>query len=44
VCLGCAGMAAMEPWVRSVVGDGVLVVDGVRAGVGALQGLIRGGI
>lgn len=43
VVLGCAGMVGMEGWVRAVVGEGVRVVDGVRAGVGALQGLVRGG-
>ena len=43
VVLGCAGMVGMEAWVREVVGEGVKVVDGVRAGVGVLQGLIRGG-
>ncbi|MCJ1430997.1 hypothetical protein MMC27_000347 [Xylographa pallens] len=42
VLLGCAGMAGMEGWVREVVGERVRVVDGVKAGVGALQGLIRG--
>jgi Asp/Glu/hydantoin racemase len=43
VVLGCAGMAGMEGWVRDVAGEGVRVVDGVRAGVGVLQGLVRGG-
>ena len=43
VVLGCAGMAGMEDWVREEVGKSVWVVDGVRAGVGALQGLLRGG-
>ena len=43
VVLGCAGMVGMEAWVRSVVGEGVRVVDGVKAGVGVLQGLVRGG-
>ena len=43
VVLGCAGMVGMEGWVREVVGEGVRVVDGVRAGVGMLQGLVRGG-
>ena len=43
VVLGCAGMVGMEAWVREVVGEGVRVVDGVRAGVGVLQGLVRGG-
>lgn len=43
VVLGCAGMVGMEGWVRDVVGEGVRVVDGVKAGVGVLQGLVRGG-
>ncbi|KAL8677821.1 MAG: hypothetical protein Q9186_005766, partial [Xanthomendoza sp. 1 TL-2023] len=43
VVLGCAGMVGMEEWVREVVGEGVRVVDGVKAGVGLLQGLVRGG-
>lgn len=43
VVLGCAGMVGMEGWVREVVGEGVKVVDGVKAGVGVLQGLVRGG-
>ncbi len=42
VVLGCAGMVGMEGWVRGVAGEGVKVVDGVKAGVGALQGLVRG--
>ncbi|MCJ1399643.1 hypothetical protein MMC11_002845 [Xylographa trunciseda] len=42
VLLGCAGMVGMEGWVREIVGKEVRVVDGVKAGVGALQGLIRG--
>lgn len=47
VILGCAGMVGMEEWVREEVarrgGEGVRVVDGVKAGVGVLQGLVRGG-
>ena len=43
VVLGCAGMVGMEEWVGSVVGDQVRIVDGVRAGVGVLQGLVRCG-
>ena len=43
VVLGCAGMVGMEGWVREVVGGEVRVVDGVKAGVGVLQGLCRGG-
>lgn len=53
VVLGCAGMVRMEGWTRSVwaerpsgdgaeEGGGVRVVDGVKAGVGILQGLVRG--
>lgn len=45
VVLGCAGMAGMEEWVREKVkkrGVDVRVVDGVKAGVGILQGLVRG--
>lgn len=47
VILGCAGMVGMEQWVREEVArrgvEGVRVVDGVKAGVGVLQGLVRGG-
>ncbi|KAL8628842.1 hypothetical protein Q9189_005474 [Teloschistes chrysophthalmus] len=50
VVLGCAGMVGMEGWVREEIsrregggGGGVKVVDGVKAGVGVLQGLVRGG-
>lgn len=47
IILGCAGMVGMEEWVREEVGrrgeEGVGVVDGVKAGVGILQGLVRGG-
>ena len=44
VILGCAGMAGMEEWVGEVVDRGkVRIVDGVKAGVGALQMLIRAG-
>lgn len=42
-CAGMVGMVGMEAWVREVVGEGVKVVDGVRAGVGVLQGMVRGG-
>jgi len=45
IVLGCAGMAGMEEWVREEVGTRgkeVRVVDGVKAGIGILQGLIRG--
>lgn len=43
VLLGCAGMLGMETWVKEEVGEAVKVVDGVKAGVVALQGLIRAG-
>lgn len=51
VCLGCAGMVGLEEAVReacveelgSVEGGSVAIVDGVRAGVGVLVGLVRGG-
>ena len=43
VVLGCAGMAGMDEWVREEVESRVRVVDGVKAGVGVLQGLCRGG-
>lgn len=43
VVLGCAGMVGMEEWVRGECGEGVRVVDAVKAGVGILQGLVRGG-
>lgn len=46
VVLGCAGMAGMEDWVREEVDRrgirDVKVVDGVKAGVGVLQGMMRG--
>ncbi|KAI4122968.1 MAG: hypothetical protein LQ338_005524 [Usnochroma carphineum] len=45
VILGCAGMVGMEEWVREEVGrrglQGVRVVDGVKAGVSVLQGILR---
>ncbi|KAI9823717.1 MAG: hypothetical protein M1832_002274 [Thelocarpon impressellum] len=40
--LGCAGFAGLEPVVRRAVGEGVRVVDSVRAGVMMLEGLARG--
>lgn len=45
IVLGCAGMAGMEEWVREEAErreKKVRVVDGVKAGVGILQGLLRG--
>ena len=41
VILGCAGMAGMDEWVREEVGKDVKVVDGVKAGIGALQCLLN---
>ncbi|TDL16941.1 hypothetical protein BD410DRAFT_754926 [Rickenella mellea] len=47
VLLGCAGMAGMEGWVAEAVAEygaqGVSIIDGVKAGVGALQGWLRAG-
>ena len=43
VILGCAGMVGMDDWVKEVVPHHVRVVDGVVAGVGVLQGLVRCG-
>lgn len=51
VCLGCAGMAGMDEIVRSACieelgeekGKLVHIVDGVVAGVAALEGLVRSG-
>lgn len=51
IVLGCAGMVGMEEWVRDEWArsrsgerswEGSKVVDGVKAGVGILQGLVRG--
>lgn len=51
IVLGCAGMVGMEKWVRDEwaglrrggrISEGQKVVDGVKAGVGILQGLVRG--
>ena len=42
ICLGCAGMAGMDQWIKEEVGKSVRIVDGVKSGVGALQGLVRG--
>lgn len=47
VILGCAGMVGMEGWVQEALTEkalaGTRVVDGVKAGVGTLQGLVRCG-
>lgn len=50
ICLGCAGMAGMDEIVREACiqtlgpeqGSKVRIVDGVKAGVGVLQSLVRG--
>ena len=44
ILLGCAGMVGMDQWVKQEVqkrGKRIKVVDGVKAGVGILQGLLR---
>lgn len=45
VVLGCAGMVGMDTWVRAemegCIGKAGRVIDGVKAGVGILQGLVR---
>ncbi|KIX00258.1 uncharacterized protein Z518_10397 [Rhinocladiella mackenziei CBS 650.93] len=51
ICLGCAGMVGLEEAVRSACGEElgpdagkeVHIVDGVKAGVGVLYGLAKGG-
>lgn len=51
VCLGCAGMVGLEEAVRTAcvqelgddVGKTVYIIDGVKAGVGMLVGMVRGG-
>lgn len=51
ICLGCAGMVGLEEAVREACveelggdsGKGVAIVDGVKAGVGMLVALARGG-
>ncbi|KAJ9602273.1 dal80p-controlled protein [Cladophialophora chaetospira] len=51
ICLGCAGMVGLDEAVRTACvevlgeerGKGVYIVDGVKAGVGQLYGLARGG-
>ncbi len=42
ICLGCAGMAGLQEAVRAATG--VPVVDGVRAAVGLLPGLVQSGL
>ncbi len=49
ICLGCAGMAGMDKMVREAcvdelgkeIGEGIRIVDGVKAGVGVLEALVR---
>ncbi|SPQ20793.1 055b94c4-2d8d-4f50-8988-59c70801379f [Thermothielavioides terrestris] len=49
VVMGCAGMAGLEEIIRSVAveqygsarGDQILVIDGVRAGIGLLEQMVR---
>jgi Asp/Glu/hydantoin racemase len=51
ICLGCAGMVGLDEAVREACkkelgderGEQVRIVDGVKAGVGTLIGLVRGG-
>jgi len=51
ICLGCAGMVGLDSAVRSACveelgpeqGNEVYIVDGVKAGVGVLYGLVRCG-
>ncbi|KIW72442.1 hypothetical protein PV04_00636 [Phialophora macrospora] len=51
ICLGCAGMVGLDDAVRTACveelgperGNEVCIVDGVKAGVGLLYGLARGG-
>jgi Asp/Glu/hydantoin racemase len=52
ICLGCAGMVGLEEAVRTACvdtlgaerGREVHIVDGIKAGVGILYGLARGGM
>ena len=51
ICLGCAGMVGLDSAVRSACveelgsekGNEVYIVDGVKAGIGVLYGLVRTG-
>ncbi|KAI5803111.1 Asp/Glu/hydantoin racemase [Geopyxis carbonaria] len=43
VVLGCAGMVGLEKVVGEAAGEGVRVVDGVKAGVGMLCGMLGRG-
>jgi Asp/Glu/hydantoin racemase len=50
ICLGCAGMVGLDEDVRQACidvlgeerGKYIIIVDGVKAGVGTLVGLVRG--
>ncbi|KAK8162291.1 Asp/Glu/hydantoin racemase [Phyllosticta citrichinensis] len=52
ICLGCAGMAGMDAWVREACvealgeeqGGRVRIVDGVKAAVAAIEGALRMGV
>jgi len=49
ICLGCAGMAGMDSWVREACMEElgqerakqVRIIDGVKAGIAILEGLVR---
>lgn len=49
ICLGCAGMVGMDSWVREgcttalgeAEGESVYIIDGVKAGIGLLETMIR---
>lgn len=49
ICLGCAGMAGMDKMVRTACveelgkekGEAVHIIDGVKAGIAILDGLVR---
>ena len=51
ICLGCAGMVGMESWVRKACveelggkeASSIRVIDGVKAGILMLEGLVRAG-
>jgi len=48
ICLGCAGMAGMDAIVRSAcieelgeIGKNIHIIDGIKAGIAILDGLVR---
>ncbi|KAI9759802.1 MAG: hypothetical protein M4579_002101 [Chaenotheca gracillima] len=41
ILLGCAGMVGLEEVVRAAAGEGTFVVDGAKAAVGILVGLVK---